>query len=249
MSLATSSLFIAVLLMAANFAEGDNGSCPMVDRLRGEMVNIKQAKENAEKNNGIVSVPKAVTVNSSEDCEQSCCGNDNCTVYLFYPRPPANPLNNEHKNYNCFFLNCRPESLCSLVNVSSKAEGAVVGIRELQDSTVQSEMSIALASVSPKASEPVTSEKESSTSEPNVTPTTSSNIMLKAEKEASTASVPLKIKKTKESTNHTTSGSLVIALAFGILFFLAVLVLIGRPWWYSFHRPRYSKVDYLMNGL
>lgn len=118
--------------MAANFAESDNGSCPMVDRLRGEMVNIKQAKENAEKNNGIVSVPKAVTVNSSEDCEQSCCGNDNCTVYLFYPRPPTNPLNNEHKNYNCFFLNCRPESLCSLVNVSSKAEGAVVGIRELQ---------------------------------------------------------------------------------------------------------------------
>ena len=60
--------------------------------------------------------------------------------------------------------------------------------------------------------------------------------------------MPLKVKKTNEN-NHTTYGSLVIALAFGILFFLAVLVLIGRPWWYSFHRPRYSKVDYLMNGL
>ena len=64
----------------------------------------------------------------------------------------------------------------------------------------------------------------------------------------STTSMPLKVKKTNEN-NHTTYGSLVIALAFGILFFLAVLVLIGRPWWYSFHRPRYSKVDYLMNGL
>ena len=64
----------------------------------------------------------------------------------------------------------------------------------------------------------------------------------------STTSMPLKVKKTNEN-NHTTYGSLVIALGFGILFFLAVLVLIGRPWWYSFHRPRYSKVDYLMNGL
>ena len=66
---------------------------------------------------------------------------------------------------------------------------------------------------------------------------------------ASTTSAPLAIKKPKDDNNHTTSGSLVIALGFGILFFLAVVVLIGRPWWQSFHRPRYSKVDYLMNGL
>ena len=101
----------------------------MLQRLHGEMVNIKQAKENAEKDGGIVSVPKAMTVNSSVDCEQGCCGNVNCTVYLFYPRQPSN---DEHQNYDCFFLNCRPQNLCSLVNVSSKAEGAVVGIRDLQ---------------------------------------------------------------------------------------------------------------------
>ena len=66
---------------------------------------------------------------------------------------------------------------------------------------------------------------------------------------AATTSLHLKEEKIKDDDNHTTTGSLIIALAFGILFFLAVLVLIGRPWWFSFRRPRYSKVDYLMNGL
>ena len=129
MSLAAIFLLVTVLVFGASYARGDHNSCSMVQRLHGEMVNIKKAKENAEKNNGIVSVPKALTLNSSEDCEQACCGNVNCTVYLFYPRPPSN---DEHKNFNCFFLNCRPQNLCSLVNVSNKAEGAVVGIRELQ---------------------------------------------------------------------------------------------------------------------
>lgn len=53
----------------------------------------------------------------------------------------------------------------------------------------------------------------------------------------------------KDDKNHTTYASLIIALGFGTLFLFAALVLIGRPWWYAFHRPRYSKVDYLMNGL
>ena len=53
----------------------------------------------------------------------------------------------------------------------------------------------------------------------------------------------------KYGKNHTTYASLIIALGFGTLFLFAALILIGRPWWYAFHRPRYSKVDYLMNGL
>ena len=128
MSLSAVSLLIG-LLLGVSFGRGEVNSCSMLQRLHGEMVNIKEAKENAEKESGIVSVPKAMTVNSSVDCEQGCCGNINCTVYLFYPRQPSN---DNHLNYNCFFLNCRPQSLCSLVNVSSKAEGAVVGIRDLQ---------------------------------------------------------------------------------------------------------------------
>lgn len=129
MSLTAISMLIIVLVLGASSARGDD-SCSMAQRLHGEMVNIKKAKENAEKNNGIVSVPKAMKVNSSEDCEQGCCGNVNCTVYLFYPRPSSD----QHENYNCFFLNCRPQNMCSLVNVSKKAEGAVVGIRNLQES-------------------------------------------------------------------------------------------------------------------
>ena len=122
---------VTVLVLGAGAAETASDSCQMVERFNGEMVNIKNAKGNAEKNAGIVTVPKGLTVNSSADCEQSCCGNVNCTVYLFYPRPPTN---DENKKYNCFFLNCRPQSLCSeaMVNVSSKTSGSVVGIRDLQ---------------------------------------------------------------------------------------------------------------------
>lgn len=125
------SLVTVLVLGAGGAAEDGGDSCQMAERFNGEMVNIKKAKENAVTYKGMVSVPKGLTVNSSEDCEQGCCGNANCTVYLFYPRPPSN---DESKKFNCFFLNCRPQNLCSLamVNVSSKAEGSVVGIRDLQ---------------------------------------------------------------------------------------------------------------------
>ena len=122
---------VTVLVLGAGAAEIASDSCQMVERFNRQMVNIKKAKENAEKDAGIVTVPKGLTVNSSADCEQSCCGNVNCAVYLFYPRPPTN---DENKKYNCFFLNCRPQSLCSQakVDVSSKTNGSVVGVRYLE---------------------------------------------------------------------------------------------------------------------
>ena len=66
---------------------------------------------------------------------------------------------------------------------------------------------------------------------------------------ASGTSLPKKLERELYGDNHTTYPSLVIAFGFGLLFLCAAVVLIGRPWWFAFHRPRYSKVDYLMNGL
>ena len=129
MSIFAVFLLLLVFVGVENVAQGDDESCAMSERLHGEMVNIKKAKVNAERNNGTVSVPKALIVNSSMDCEQGCCGNINCTVYLFYPRQPS--IGDQQRKFNCFFLNCRPQNLCSLVNVSNKAEGSVVGIRQL----------------------------------------------------------------------------------------------------------------------
>jgi len=62
---------------------------------------------------------------------------------------------------------------------------------------------------------------------------------------------PSKEMSTTPSTkhNHTNKTSLVIALFFGILFLCGVIVIVGKPWWEFMQRPRYSKVDYLMNGL
>ncbi|XP_074615380.1 uncharacterized protein LOC141874852 [Acropora palmata] len=232
-------LLLLVFVGVENVAQGDDESCAISERLHGEMVNIKKAKVNAERNNGTVSVPKALTVNSSMDCEQGCCGNINCTVYLFYPRQPS--IENQQRKFNCFFLNCRPQNLCSLVNVSNKAEGSVVGIRQLTGNTAEPKVT---ANLEFSTSELLTTEASTQPSiiEESTPPTTT-------EEPKATTSLRLKEEKIKDDDNHTTTGSLIIALAFGILFFLAVLVLIGRPWWYSFRRPRYSKVDYLMNGL
>ncbi|KAL9984758.1 hypothetical protein ACROYT_G007091 [Oculina patagonica] len=251
---------VTVLVPGPSAAEEESDSCQMTERFNGEMVNIKKAKENAEKNEGIVTVPKGLTVNSSADCEQSCCGNVNCTVYLFYPRPPTN---DENKKYNCFFLNCRPQSLCSLamVNVSSKTNGSVVGIRDLQQDKGNSAVELEakdginleekVSTVKPQSTTKP-AEKASSTPETkNITSTSEkpSNVTSTGKVEVVTTPKPLRVEYKKNSKNHTTYASLVIALGFGTLFLFAALVLIGRPWWYAFHRPRYSKVDYLMNGL
>jgi len=121
---------VIVQVLGFGATEVTTDSCQMVERFNGKMVNIRNAKEKAENSSGSVSVPEGLSVNSSAECEQGCCNNINCTVYLFYPRPPTN---DQSKKYNCFFLNCRPQSLCSagMVDVSSKAEGSVVGIRDL----------------------------------------------------------------------------------------------------------------------
>ena len=121
---------VTVQVLSVGATEGTTDSCQMVERFSGKMVNMKNARAKAQNSSGFVSVPEGLTVNSSAECEQGCCDNINCTVYLFYPRPPTNDQN---KNYNCFIMNCRPQSLCTvgMVDVSSKAEGSVVGVRDL----------------------------------------------------------------------------------------------------------------------
>ena len=113
--------------------EEDVNSCQMSRRIHGEMVNIKEAKRIASDTDGVITVPKGSKVDSYENCEQECCDNINCTVYMFYPRPP------DHDNldkFNCFLLSCRPQNVCALLNVSDKAPGAVVGLRDLMSPAI-----------------------------------------------------------------------------------------------------------------
>lgn len=49
--------------------------------------------------------------------------------------------------------------------------------------------------------------------------------------------------------SHVLSAALIAALSFGILFFFAVLVLIGKRCFDSWQRRHYSRVDYLVNGM
>lgn len=53
-----------------------------------------------------------------------------------------------------------------------------------------------------------------------------------------------------QKVSHTTTTSLVAALSFGMVFFAAVAVLIGRPWWQQFCAgpAGYNRVTFLMNG-
>eukprot|EP00794_Sanderia_malayensis_P013005 gene13006-14344_t len=53
-----------------------------------------------------------------------------------------------------------------------------------------------------------------------------------------------------QKITHTTTTSLIAALAFGVIFLATVLVLIVRPWWQSIvsEREGYSRVTFLFNG-
>lgn len=254
---------VTALVLGAN--EGESDSCRMGHRY-GETVNIAKARENAERENGIVTVPKGSTVNSSSECEQDCCSYENCTVYLFYPHPPRL---GKDKKLNCFYLNCRPQELCSeaFVNVSGRVEGSVVGIRDLQQDNAVIPQADGIAQKNLSTEKPasevtrapadqshadVSSEKPSATPLPKTSVNSTEktiNVTMKVEIEALATSLPKKLERELYGDNHTSYPSLVIALGFGILFLCAAVVLIGRPWWFAFHRPRYSKVDYLMNGL
>ncbi|XP_071134184.1 uncharacterized protein [Mytilus edulis] len=56
------------------------------------------------------------------------------------------------------------------------------------------------------------------------------------------------MKEEKEESN-VLSAALIAALSFGILFFFAVLVLIGKRCFDSWQKRHYSRIDYLVNGM
>ncbi|KAK3585729.1 hypothetical protein CHS0354_020297 [Potamilus streckersoni] len=53
----------------------------------------------------------------------------------------------------------------------------------------------------------------------------------------------------KFSEDMVVSGALIAALSFGILFFFAMMVLVGRRCFEGWKRRHYSRIDYLVNGM
>lgn len=53
-----------------------------------------------------------------------------------------------------------------------------------------------------------------------------------------------------DKVTHTTTTSLIAALVFGIVFLIAVVVQVGKPWWESLftNRDGYNRITFLMNG-
>eukprot|EP00057_Strongylocentrotus_purpuratus_P004278 XP_003728394.1 PREDICTED: proline-rich receptor-like protein kinase PERK8 isoform X1 [Strongylocentrotus purpuratus] len=49
-------------------------------------------------------------------------------------------------------------------------------------------------------------------------------------------------------TTVTQTGILIVTLCFGIIFLLAMMVVVGKRWCEGYQRRKYSKVDYLING-
>ncbi|XP_070581557.1 MANSC domain-containing protein 1-like isoform X2 [Ptychodera flava] len=50
-------------------------------------------------------------------------------------------------------------------------------------------------------------------------------------------------------SDQTSTGALVAAMCFGMLFVFAVLVLLGKRFYEGYQRRHYSKMDYLINGM
>jgi hypothetical protein len=55
--------------------------------------------------------------------------------------------------------------------------------------------------------------------------------------------------KAAEDQTVILSAALIAVLTFGVLFFFAVLVLIGKRVFDSWQRRHYSRIDYLVNGM
>ncbi|XP_038049252.1 MANSC domain-containing protein 1-like isoform X1 [Patiria miniata] len=52
-----------------------------------------------------------------------------------------------------------------------------------------------------------------------------------------------------EYSVNASNGALIAAVCFGVIFLLAVMVVLGKHWYEAYQRRHYSKVDYLINGM
>ncbi|XP_052088858.1 uncharacterized protein C11orf24 homolog isoform X2 [Mytilus californianus] len=102
--------------------------------------------------------------------------------------------------------------------------------------------------------ETTTSGNDTQTIVTNQPTTESSNMSKSTEKPITTGDLNItfadtnQMKEEKEESN-VLSAALIAALSFGILFFFAVLVLIGKRCFDSWQKRHYSRIDYLVNGM
>ncbi|EDO42676.1 predicted protein [Nematostella vectensis] len=192
---------------------------------RAYIIDIKASKKATNEKATVVS---GLNVSTEAACSKACCEKDLCNIFIFY--------NGSSRKINCFLLDCEPEKNCvrkefanSVVGVMMKTKAIDVDTREM--STEQS------------------STPRRTTTKPNTAENKTSTVLTSMSTQSSTATVGKANIHWKQPHNHTSKSALVIALCFGFLFLFAVIVQIGRPWLRFLQRPRYSKVDYLMNGL
>lgn len=257
------TVFIFGVVLVAKCASGGEKRTCQVHTMNNQIIDLKKSQAV----NPDAKVLRGLNTSTSSECQKNCCSISKCTLFVYHHK--------KEKRYSCFLVSCSPKEKC----VFQPLQGSLVGqISRVPPATSipadavikpTTSTSVTASNTTPKTNTvpsvgmalSQTTVQVSSTSvrgaphiELHSTPVTSKGtdqIISTLGKENATVSATINQhgKVAKNLQQHTTSASLVIALCFGILFLFAVIILIGRPWWDAFNKPRYSKVDYLMNGL
>lgn len=104
-----------VLLLLLSFNRENNAeksSCG-VTREENTIIDIKKSRERSGNTTRAV---KGLNLTEEILCRDKCCGNSECTVYVYY--------NSKQRQFNCFLLKCEPAINC----VRSSLQGSVVGM-------------------------------------------------------------------------------------------------------------------------
>ncbi|XP_038049254.1 MANSC domain-containing protein 1-like isoform X3 [Patiria miniata] len=246
-------MFIRAAILVTLVALAASLDCSYDDQ-EGYIIDI----HNSEKN-GAIFMSDVNTV-TRESCQNACCDAEEvtledgsiawCNLAVYHDK------SRDRKSKNCFLVFCPSENSCRLTKVKGFTSSYVTE-KTTRSSTLLPENESTL-SPSTKQSTPI----PDSTSPFKTTPSIPASISMDNQSSSSILFNETNIsddlatdvdsedgQDSSEYSVNASNGALIAAVCFGVIFLLAVMVVLGKHWYEAYQRRHYSKVDYLINGM
>eukprot|EP00057_Strongylocentrotus_purpuratus_P004279 XP_003728395.1 PREDICTED: uncharacterized protein LOC100891046 isoform X2 [Strongylocentrotus purpuratus] len=192
-------------------------------------------------------------------CAEACCESEGewCTLAVFHTKTYPEAM-------NCFLVQCVPDGSENNVCITKhvRRSGFISATVKHHIPTPKPPTVQTTAKSSTKATTKPTAKAEIADTTP--APKWTSPVSLTASQMLdSNATQPINVTQSgqdgtespgeikHDNINRTTvtqTGILIVTLCFGIIFLLAMMVVVGKRWCEGYQRRKYSKVDYLING-
>ncbi|XP_022079354.1 MANSC domain-containing protein 1-like isoform X2 [Acanthaster planci] len=247
------AVILAVLVALATCQE-----CSHEDK-EGYIIDVHTSEKN-----GAVFMSDAKTL-TKESCQNACCNLEEdtlddgslarCNLAVFHS---SNEI--QSKSKNCFLVFCPSKNSCHLTRVKGFTSSYVTH-KTTEASTLLPEINSTLPL---STREPTPSPDEASSESTSSISTNSSKDLVPSSpmdflgENSALNQTNLSAADQQDSEDEDDSstksiiasnGALIAALCFGVIFLLAVVVLLGKHWYEAYQRRHYSKVDYLINGM